>query len=349
MRGAERLVVGVLGASGYTGAETLRLLARHPKLAIGPVCANAQAGRLLAEVFPHLAELGDRRLEAIEAVDWNACDVVFSCLPHGSSQDVIEQLPARVTVIDLSADYRFRDAAVYEATYGVKHKAPARSRRAVYGLTEFAREALADADLVACPGCYPTATLLTLLPLVKAGLIAADRLIIDAKSGVSGAGRGLKEANLFCEAAEGLHAYSVGNHRHAPEIEQELSHAAGRPVMVSFTPHLVPMTRGEYVTIHADLVAGADAAAARAALEAAYAGEPFVHVLKPGAVPDTRHVRGTNRAAIAMVADRVPGRIILIGAIDNLVKGSGGQAIQNLNVMMGWTETLGLDLPALFP
>lgn len=345
-----QITAAVLGASGYTGAETLRLLARHPKVRIGPITANAQAGRSLGALFPHLHGLFDRTLVKAEDVDWSGVDVAFGCLPHGASEETLGGLPAHVRVIDLSADYRFRDAEAYAQVYGRAHTDPAKTRSAVYGLTEFARERLrADPPVIACPGCYPTAALLATKPLVEAGVIATDDLIIDAKSGVSGAGRGLKEANLFCEAAEGLHAYSVGAHRHAPEIEQELSIAAGQPVVVNFTPHLVPMVRGELVTVHARLADGATPSDARAALVARYEGEPFVKVAPQGASPDTRWARGSNLAVLAAFPDRIPGRVILIAVIDNLVKGSGGQAVQNLNVAMGWDETLGLALEPMFP
>lgn len=342
------LNAAILGASGYTGAEAVRLLAGHPRVKIKAVTAGAMAGEHLNEVFPHLGARGAEILGHPEHVNWSAIDVVMSCLPHGTSQDVIEELPERIRVIDLSADYRLRSPSLYEAVYGRVHLNPARTEGAVYGLTELARPAIAGADLVACPGCYPTAALLALIPPVREGVIVADGLIIDAKSGVSGAGRGLKAGSLFCEAAEGVRPYGIASHRHGPEIEQEIARAAGQEaVTVSFTPHLVPMTRGELVTCY---VAGA-AGAVHASLAAAYDGEPFVTVLPEGAPPpETRHVRGTNEARIAVFPDRAPGRSIIICVIDNLVKGSSGQAVQNLNVMMGWDETLGLaGLTPLFP
>ncbi len=341
------LKAAVLGASGYTGAETVRLLAGHPKVTVAAVGANALAGRALPDVFPHLAGICDWPLRASDDIDWAAIDAVFSCLPHGASQDIVEALPRGLKVIDLSADYRLRDPALYAMVYGREHAAPERTRTAVYGLTEHARGALKSADLAACPGCYPTAALLALIPLVAAGLVDPARIVIDAKSGVSGAGRGLKEGNLFSEAAEGVHAYGVGVHRHAPEIDQELTRAAGEAVRVSFTPHLVPMVRGELVTCYLD----GDAGALRRALAEVYDGERFVQVLREGAPPpDTRHVRGTNHCRIGVYADRAAGRAIVVAVIDNLVKGSGGQAIQNLNAMMGWDEGLGLaGLAPLFP
>ena len=341
------LKAAVLGASGYTGAETVRLLKLHPNVDAVAATGNALAGRQLSEIFPHLAGASDLPVVKSDDVDWSGIDVAFGCLPHGTSQDLIETLPSHVRVIDLSADYRLRDPDLYAATYGRPHLAPERTRIAPYGLPEFYGSDLAGADLVACPGCYPTAALLALLPLVGSA-IDPDHIIIDAKSGVSGAGRGLKEGNLFSEAAEGMHAYGVGTHRHAPEIEQELNRKAGRSdIGVTFTPHLVPMVRGEHVTCH---IRG-DFDTVQSQLEAAFADAPFVSVLKAGSPPpDTRHVRGTNNCVIAAYPDRVNGRVIVIAVIDNLVKGSSGQAIQNLNCVMGWPETLGLDqLVPLFP
>lgn len=340
-----RLKAAVLGASGYTGAETVRLLAGHPQVEAVAATGHSLAGKQLSEIFPHLAS-ADLPVVKAEDVDWSGIDVAFGCLPHGTSQDLIETLPAHVRVVDLSADYRLRDADLYAKTYGRSHLNPSRTAQVKYGLPEWRGTDLSGETLVACPGCYPTASLLALLPIIDR--IDPDSVIIDAKSGVSGAGRGLKEGNLFSEAAEGVHAYGVGTHRHAPEIEQELNLQAGRTdIGVSFTPHLIPMTRGELVTCH---VRG-DVDQIHAALATKYAEAPFVTVLPLGApTPDTRHVRGTNNCRIAVYPDRVKGRVIVIAVIDNLVKGSSGQAIQNLNLMMDWDETLGLaGLQALFP
>lgn len=340
-----RLKAAVLGASGYTGAETVRLLAGHPQVEAVAATGHSLAGKQLSEIFPHLAS-ADLPVVKAEDVDWSGIDVAFGCLPHGTSQDLIETLPEHVRVVDLSADYRLRDADLYAETYGRSHLNPSRTAQVKYGLPEWRGTDLSGETLVACPGCYPTASLLALLPIIDR--IDPDSVIIDAKSGVSGAGRGLKEGNLFSEAAEGVHAYGVGTHRHAPEIEQELNLQAGRTdIGVTFTPHLIPMTRGELVTCH---VRG-DVDQIHAALAAKYAEAPFVTVLPLGApTPDTRHVRGTNNCRIAVYPDRVKGRVIVIAVIDNLVKGSSGQAIQNLNLMMDWDETLGLaGLQALFP
>jgi N-acetyl-gamma-glutamyl-phosphate reductase len=341
--------IGVLGASGYTGADLLRLLAGWPGMRLTQLTANSHAGKPLAAVFPHLAPLNAPDLIRAEEANWDDTDIVFCCLPHGTTQEIIAALPTRVKVIDLSADFRLRDTGIYAQWYGHKHNAPELQKAAVYGLTEHYRDAVREARLIACPGCYPTAALLLLLPLLKEKLITADDLIIDAKSGVSGAGRSLKEQNLFCEVAEAMHPYGIASHRHAPEIEQELSIAAGGPVTVNFTPHLVPMNRGELLTVYARLADGMTADDLRDTLEKRYRDEPFVRVAAKGEVPATRHVRGTNYCLLGVFEDRLPGRAILVSTLDNLVKGSSGQAIQNMNVMLGRPETTGLTQLALFP
>jgi N-acetyl-gamma-glutamyl-phosphate reductase len=346
---AGKVQIGILGASGYTGAELLRLLRYHPQAEIAALTADRQAGKPIAAVFPHLAAERLPDLARIEDVDWSGLDIVFCGLPHGTTQEVIASLPQSVRIVDLSADFRLADPQTYAEWYGHEHRAPQLQAEAVYGLTEIAREAVRGARLVANPGCYPTAAQLPLVPLVRAGLIDADDIVIDAKSGVSGAGRAAKEASLYCEVAEGIHAYSVASHRHAPEIEQGLSAAAGRALTVSFTPHLMPMNRGMLATIYVRLAGGVTIGDLRAAIERAYAGEPFVHLLPEGSLPASRHVRGTNLCLIGAARDRVPGRAILVAAIDNLVKGASGQAIQNMNAMLGLPETTALEHLALFP
>ena len=339
--------IAVLGASGYTGADLVRLALGHPDVAIVALSANAKAGQRMAEVWPHFAMFPDLpRLVRAEEVDFTSVDVVFGCLPHAASADLLSGVTGP-RIVDLSADFRLTDPLTYAEWYGGTHPASMLLAEAVYGLTEFARAALPAARLVACPGCYPTAALLGLLPLVAAGLIASERITINALSGVSGAGRSLKEDNLFAEVAEGVAPYAVGRHRHMPEIEQELAKAAGQPVTVSFTPHLIPMNRGELVTMVVDSAhAVADL---RAVLADRYAAEPFVHLLPDGVAPATRMVRGSNHVVVNVFADRVPGRVIVVVAIDNLVKGSSGQAVQNMNVMLGLTETGGLTQAPLFP
>jgi N-acetyl-gamma-glutamyl-phosphate reductase len=344
-----RARIAILGASGYTGVELLRLLAHHPQAEIVAMTADRQAGKPIGAVFPHLARRDLPMLVTIAEVDWRKVDLVFCCLPHGTTQEVIASLPKHLRVLDLSADFRLADPEVYAKWYGHAHRAVELQRHAVYGLTEVARAAIANAQLVAVPGCYPTGAQLPLIPLVKAAVIDADDIVIDAKSGVTGAGRGLKETSLYAEVAEGITAYAVANHRHMPEIEQGLSAAAGRTITVSFTPHLMPMNRGILSTIYVRLAKGATTGDLRRVLEQAYAGEPFVRVLPDGAMPATHHVRGSNLCQIGLAQDRLSGRAILVSAIDNLVKGASGQAVQDMNVMLGIPEITGLQQEPLFP
>lgn len=339
----------VLGASGYTGADTIRLAALHPALQLTTLIAKGHAGQSLAQVFPHLAGLELPKLVAPDEVNWDDVDVVFCGLPHGTAHAEIAKLPKRIKIIDMSADFRLRDPRLYAEWYANQHSAPELIKEAVYGLTEHYRNHIKTARLVACPGCYPTAVLLALLPLAKAKLIAASDLIIDAKSGVSGAGRTLKQNILFSEAGEGLSPYGIGNHRHVPEIEQELGVAAGTAVTVNFTPHLVPMSRGELCTCYVRLAGKASASDLRQALTKAYADSPFVRIVEEGVIPATQHVRGSNFCHIGVFADRIEGRAIVVSAIDNLVKGSAGQALQNFNLMYGFDETTGLKQLPLFP
>lgn len=341
--------VAILGASGYTGAELVRLLAGHPHMRITALTADRKAGQSMGAVFPHLGGLALPDMVTVEQVDWSAVDAVFCGLPHGTTQEIIAGLPQHLKVVDLSADFRLADLDSYAQWYGHPHKAPALQAEAVYGLTELARDQVRTARLVANPGCYPTSAQLPLIPLLRDGLISPDDIIIDAKSGTSGAGRAAKEGVLYCEVTEGIHAYGIASHRHAPEIEQGLSQAAGKPVIVNFTPHLMPMSRGILSTIYARTTGGAKAADLRRALADRYAGEPFVRVLPEGAVPATRHVRGANHCLINVFDDRVAGRVILCAVIDNLVKGASGQAVQNMNVMFGLPETCALEQQPLFP
>jgi len=343
--------IGILGASGYTGADAVRLLARHPHAEITALTANTHAGKTMDEVFPHLFMLELPRLKEWEQVDWTKLDAVFCGLPHGTTQEIIAAVLAAnpaIKILDMSADFRLRDMKTYAQWYGHEHRAPALQGEAVYGLTELYRKKIAAARLVACPGCYPTAALLSLLPIAKAKLIDVDDIVIDAKSGITGAGRGLKQNTQFSESGEGLSPYSVGTHRHAPEIEQEIGIAAGSAVTVNFTPHLIPMSRGELCTSYVKL-RGGSADDLREALADAYRNEPFVHVAKKGVLPQTQNVRGSNYVQIGVFADRIKNRAIVISVLDNLVKGSAGQAIQNMNLMLGFAETTGLEQIALFP
>ncbi len=345
--------IGVLGASGYTGAELLRLLIPHPQVEIGLLTADRRAGKTMADVFPQFAPYDLPVLTSIEGIDWRAAglDLAFCALPHGTTQKVIAELlqaAPSTKVVDLSADFRLADLAAYERWYGHAHAAPELQKEAVYGLTEVYRPQVAKARLVANPGCYTTCAQLPLIPLLKAKAINPDEIVVDAKSGMTGAGRAAKEEMLFSEVSEGFHAYGVGHHRHMAELDQEFSLAAGREVIVSFTPHLVPMNRGILSTIY---VRGLKAQPQdlHAILLKSYAKEPFVHVLPFGKVPQTRHVRGSNMTFIGVAADRIPGRAIIVAALDNLTKGASGQAVQNMNVMLGYPETMGLEQVALFP
>ena len=341
--------IGVIGASGYTGADLVRLAARHPEIEIAMLAGNTHAGQPLADVFPHLGLIGAPDLIAVDDADWSELDAVFCGLPHGAAHEVIAALPNDLRIIDLSADFRLRDPQVYASWYGGAHGASELLKSAVYGLSEFYRDEIAKARLVACPGCYPTASLLALLPLAADDLIDVQDIVIDAKSGVSGAGRGLKQNTLFAEAGEGLSPYGVATHRHAPEIEQELSRVSGKEIVVNFTPHLVPMSRGELVTCYLRLGNGASAEDLRVALVARYADSAFIRVASQGHTPATQHVRGSNYCVIGVFADRVPGRAIVISTLDNLVKGSSGQALQNFNLMFGLPENTGLEQLPLFP
>jgi len=344
--------IGVLGASGYTGADLVRLALRHPDLEITVLTANSHAGKPMAAVYPHLAHVPLPDLVTVEEADWDAVDVVFCGLPHGTTQEITSKIFAEhghVKVVDMSADFRLRSGEAYATWYGHEHLAPELQKEAVYGLTEHYRDDIKDARLVACPGCYPTAVLMALIPPAAAGLIDVDDLIVDAKSGLSGAGRGLAENKLFCEAGEGMSVYKVASHRHSAEIEQEVGRASGREIVVNFTPHLVPMSRGEFCTSYVRLTNGATVGDLRMALVDRYRDEPFVHVVDEGVMPASQHIRGSNNVLIGVFADRIPGRAILCSTLDNLVKGSAGQAIQNMNLMFGYEETRGLEQVALFP
>jgi N-acetyl-gamma-glutamyl-phosphate reductase len=339
----------ILGASGYTGAELIRLLSSHPHVKIKALTGETQAGKPMAEVYPHLAHLGLPDLVSTHEVDYTGVDVVFCCLPHATTQEVISKLPKHLVVIDLSADFRLKDIDLYAKWYGHAHQAPDLQKLAVYGLTEVAREAIRQANLIACPGCYPTSAQLPLIPLLKNKLIEPEGIVIDAKSGVTGAGRSAKQANLFTEINEGFSAYGVGKHRHTPEIEQGLSDATGAPVRVRFTPHLVPMNRGILSTIYVKLAAGKTVIHLRQALEIAYKHEPFVQVLEPSIYPSTHAVRGTNQCMMNVFEDSIAGYAVLVSVIDNLTKGASGQAVQNMNVRFGYEETIALPVVAIFP
>ena len=340
--------VSIIGGSGYGGGELLRLLLGHPYAEVKQVTSRSHLGEYVYQVHPNLRKRTTLKFCAPEQIE--PVDVLFLALPHGQAQHKIAEYAALAgKIVDLSADFRLSDPAAYEYWYGGAHQALELQAEAVYGITEFAREAVAKARLVANPGCYTTCSQLPVIPLLEAGAIDPDEIVIDAKSGVSGAGRSAKEANLFTEVSEGFHAYGVGKHRHMAELEEGFSRAAGRPVIPAFTPHLVPMNRGMLATIYVKPVGEATPRSLHAILEARFAGETFVKVLPFGTVPQTRHVRGSNRTYISVFEDRRPGRAIVMCVLDNLVKGASGQAIQNMNVMMGWDEALGLEAVGVFP
>jgi N-acetyl-gamma-glutamyl-phosphate reductase len=351
---ATKAKIGVLGASGYTGAELVRMLLRHPRAEIVLLTAVRSAGKAMRDVFPQFSPYELPKLVAIEGLDWAKAglDVAFCALPHATTQKVLKELlgaaPA-TKVVDLSADFRLHDTAAYAKWYGDEHHAPELQKEAVYGLTEIHRREIKKARLVANPGCYTSCAQLPLIPLIKAKAIDLDEIVVDAKSGMTGAGRAAKEAMLFSEVSEGFHAYGVGHHRHMAELDQEFSLAAGREVIVTFTPHLVPMNRGILSTIYVRGRRGRAPEDLHALLLKFYAKEPFVHVLPFGETPQTRHVRGSNMTFIGVAKDRVPGRAIIISALDNLVKGASGQAIQNMNLVLGYPEAMGLEQVALFP
>lgn len=342
--------VGIVG-DGYTAADLLRLLAGHDE--VEPVCifSTENIGRRIDEVYPHLTGFFDLKCQKS---DWNLikneCDAVFLALPHGLSVPIaMELLPAGVCCVDLGADFRLKDAGLYERYYELTHEAPQMLNEAVYGLPEIYREKISKSKLVANPGCYPTGAILPLAPLLEAGVVESQGIIVDSKSGASGAGKTPKASSHFCEVNEGIRAYGAGSHRHGPEIAQELSLAAGEKVEMVFTPHLVPMNRGILTTIYTRLRSGADAAQVRKVLEKKYQDEYFVRVLPEGVMPYTKWVYGSNLLDIGIYCDEESGRVILVSALDNLVKGASGQAIQNLNLMLGLEENQGLKILGIYP
>lgn len=338
----------ILGASGYTGAELLRLLNGHPAFKIAALTGETQAGKEMVEVYPHLRTRGLPKLVKHTEVDFSKIDLVFCCLPHGTTQEIIAGLPKNVRIVDLSADFRLHDAEAYKEWYGHEHRATGLQKEAVYGLTEFYRDGVKKARLVANPGCYPTCSLLPLLPLLEEKLIVPMSVGIDALSGVSGAGRSVKQEYLFTELDGGVSAYSVGRHRHMAEIDQELNKMSGETNTASFTPHLVPITRGMLATIHFGANKGVTADDIRATMKKRYELEFFVRVLDSGS-PSTRQVNGTNFCFMSVHQGRIPGEVIIISVLDNLVKGASGQALQNANLMFGLSEKTNLEATAIFP
>ncbi|MGZ0051818.1 N-acetyl-gamma-glutamyl-phosphate reductase [Brevibacillus gelatini] len=343
--------VGIVGATGYGGAELIRLLAGHPHVEIANVYSSSAEGEGLEKTFPHVAGLGLPKLLPIDAESMSAAnDLIFLATPAGVSAGLSPQLVENgVKVIDLSGDFRLEKGEVYKAWYK-KEPAPASYvEQAVYGLTEWNREQVAGARLIANPGCYPTATLLALIPLMKSGWVQSNSWIVDAKSGVSGAGRGVSLGVHYSEINESIHAYKVGSHQHTPEIEQELQKQSGVETVIQFTPHLVPMTRGILVTAYGHLTADVTQAQIQELYEATYADKPFVRVRPAGSHPRTKEVYGSNYCDIAIHVDQRTGRVVLLSVIDNMMKGAAGQAVQNMNVMFGLPEKTGLPLVPVYP
>jgi len=344
----KKIKATIIGASGYTGVELIRILLGHPDVEIFQLIAESNAGQPVGAIYPHLkfSDLPD--LIKLDAADFSDIDVVFCCLPHATSQAIIKELPTHLKIIDLSADFRLKDIDTYKKWYGNEHAAPDLQKNAAYGLTEIFRDEVKNARIVACPGCYPTGSTLPLYPLIKAGLIETDDIIIDAKTGVTGAGRSVKQNFLYTEVNEGIKAYGVCNHRHMPEIEQSLSLAAGgEDVKINFTPQLAPMNRGILSTIYVKIADGKTIEDLRSHLEETYRNEAFVHI--SDSLPSTMDVFSTNHCIIGLAKGGSGKRAVLVSVIDNLTKGSSGQAVQNMNVMFGLEETTGIAYTAVFP
>jgi N-acetyl-gamma-glutamyl-phosphate reductase len=340
--------VGIVGGTGYTGVELLRLLASHEQVEVVTITSRAECGRRVDELFPNLRGHYDLAFAEPEVTGLAACDVVFFATPHNVAMKMVPELLAAGTrVVDLSADYRIRDAALWSDWYGEPHASPQLLADAVYGLPEVNRAAIVGARLVACPGCYPTAVQLGLIPLLANKLVDPEHLIASAASGVSGAGRQAKLDNLLSEVADSFKAYAVTGHRHLPEIEQGLSDVAGQAVRVTFVPHLLPMIRGIHASLFAQLKYEAEDL--QALYESWYADEPFVDVLPRGVLPQTRTVRGANRCQLAITVPQQRDTVVVMSTIDNLVKGASGQAVQNMNIMLGLPETMGLRQVGLLP
>ena len=348
--------VGIIGATGYAGAELVRLLLGHREAEIVWYGSRSYVDERYAKIYQNMFQLVDAKCMEDNMEEMaSKVDVIFTATPQGLCASLLnEDILKKVKIVDLSADFRIKDVKVYEKWYGISHKSPRYIEEAVYGLCEINREDVKMTRLVANPGCYTTCSILSAYPLVKEGIIDPSTLIIDAKSGTSGAGRGAKTQNLYCEVNENIKAYGVTNHRHTPEIEEQLGLAAGREIVINFTPHLVPMNRGILVTAYASAVKRADGSLPsekeiRAVYDAYYGKETFVRVLPEGIYPETRWVEGSNYVDLNVKIDERTGRIIMMGALDNLVKGAAGQAVQNMNLMFGFSETEGLQMAPLFP
>ncbi len=346
-----KIKAGIIGSTGYAGAELVRLLMQHPEAEICWCGSRSYIGEDFASIYRNLFRIVDQTCldDNLEELAEEA-DVIFTATPQGFCASVMsDAILAKTKIIDLSADFRLKDVAVYEKWYKIQHKSRQYLPEAVYGLCEINREQIRNTRLLANPGCYTTCSILTLYPLVKEGLVDPSTIIIDAKSGASGAGRGAKVANLYCEVNENIKAYGVTTHRHTPEIEEQLGYACGQPVVLNFTPHLVPMNRGILVTAYANLAGNVSPEAVQAAYEKYYGEEFFIRLLGQGVFPETRWVEGSNFVDIGFQLDPRTHRIVAMGALDNLVKGAAGQALQNMNLMFGLPENAGLMQPPLFP
>ncbi len=341
--------IGVIGASGYTGSDLIRLLIKHPNVKLEFATANNHAGQNLHDIFPYLTDKSNICLQKWEDVNWNNVDVIFSCLPHGMFHEIFIELPANKIIIDLSADFRLDTTDDYSNWYNFKHASADYLRKFAYGLTELNRSEIKKSKLVACPGCYPTATLLGLYPLLKENLIDCLDISVDAKSGVTGAGRSPKRDLLFSEISESLRPSSATGHRHNPEIEQQISKITQTESKINFVPHLVPMNRGELITSHLKTREEIGHEQIIEIYRQTFKGEKFISILENGVLPNTINVRGSNNCHISIVPGRIEGSLMVISAIDNLVKGSSGQAIQNMNLILGYPEELGIGHISLFP
>ena len=343
--------VGIIGATGYAGGELVRILAGHPEAKLVRLGSRKNEGEPYSDSYGNIREIVELSLSGEDLGELSEeCDVIFTATPQGYLGGVLtEDILKKTKVIDLSADYRIDNVPVYEKWYGITHQSPQLIKQAVYGLPEIHREDTKGKSLVANPGCFPTCSILSVYPMVKEGIIDLNSIIIDAKSGVSGAGRGAKAANLYCEVNENMKAYGVAAHRHTPEIEEQLSLAAKSPVMVSFTPHLAPMNRGILATAYATLKKDVTKEEVREIYNSYYEKEQFVRVLPEGKCPETRFVEGSNYCDVNFVVDQRTGRIIMMGAIDNLMKGAAGQAVQNMNILFGLPENTGLTMVPVFP
>ena len=348
----KKLKIAIIGASGYTGAELIRILLNHKKVEISALIANSNAGQKVEQLYPHLIHYNLPSLKKLEEVDFSEIDIAFGCLPHTTSQETFKKLLAdgknsHLKIFDLSADFRLENAEDYLKWYEHQHIAQDLQPQAVYGLSEINRNKIKKSNLIACPGCYPTSALLPLIPLLENQLIKKEDIIIDSKSGTSGAGRSLKQGNLFCEVNESVKAYSVGKHRHIGEIEQELSKAAKSRIEIDFTPHLLPINRGIISTIYVNLNDGFSVEDAKNCLETKYENEPFVQIIEGD--PNIKDVSGTNLCVFSVKKARSKNKIIIVSVIDNLCKGASGQAVQNMNIVFGFDEKEGLEMTPIFP